>query len=139
MKFAISNLSDTSARGTASFHDSTGQIVPVALDTGGNQATLDLRPLATRVFTTAGTSSPLATGFVRIDLDKEVPLTAMSVFRFGSGGEAGVLPAAPGRKFALYVERTAAFDAGVAALRLSARRLSNRPPRRHTPFTSATS
>jgi hypothetical protein len=66
---------------------------------------------------TSGSSIPAKSGFIRVELDRR-EASGVAIFRYTDGREASVLPSYPGNKFALFVEQSASFWAGIAIARL---------------------
>ena len=117
MIFSLSNPSDQSAQVTISFHDRAGnpEQLPIA---GGpsHSVPLQLAPNSSMVVETDGTSTPLKSGYAVVE-SSHGRITGVAIFKFSSGLEASVLPARPKEAFALYVEKSAAMDTGIAVMR----------------------
>ena len=117
MTFVVSNYSDATATGTLSVYDSLGDPAPLPFDSGAASVVdLTLPPNSSTVLRTLGTSHPLRTGFVRVELDQE-EVSGVAIFKFASGLEASVLPSRTGKRFALFVERSSGLDTGIAIYR----------------------
>lgn len=122
MLFAVNNPSETTAIGRLTVFGQDGE--PLALPFQGigtaTEVELAIAPKATAVLTTLGTSAPLATGYVRIETDRP-DVGGVAIFRYASGPEASVMPGTPGRRFALFVERSDTLQTGIALARLTPR------------------
>lgn len=120
MQIAVNNLSDQTASGRLMVFDQQGKPQPLPFAGLGEESEIELSiaPKATRVLTTLGTSTPFKLGFIRIELDQP-EVSGVAIFKYASGPEASVLPAAPGRRFALFVERSEDLNTGIAFARLS--------------------
>ena len=117
MIFVVSNYSDAVATGTLSVYDTSGDLAPLSFENGAASVVdLTLPPDSSKVLRTQGTSDPLRTGFVRVDLDQE-EVSGVAIFQFASGVEASVLPSQLGTRFALFVERSSGLDTGIAIYR----------------------
>jgi hypothetical protein len=117
MRLAISNLSSRRAVGTLAIFDQSGRPQELPFDGGAtNRIDLDLAPLSTAVFQSTGTSDPMRTGYIRVDLDQP-EISGVAIFQNVNRTEASVLPAQHGRRFALLVERTPVMQTGVAFAR----------------------
>jgi len=121
MLLSVSNLSGKTAQGTLQAFDPYGNPQKLPFEGGmASELQLTLEPLATRTLKTLGSSEPLKTGYIRIEFDQE-EVTGVAVFQFDSGLEASVLPALPGRRFSLFVERSDLMNTGFALMALSPR------------------
>jgi hypothetical protein len=117
MLLAISNLSGNAASGKLSVFGTGGTPREIAFQDGPySELTLNLQPNATGIFETRGDSNPLATGFMRVQLDKP-ETSGLAIFKYDGGREASVLPSYPGKQFALFVERGPGLDTGIAISR----------------------
>ena len=117
MTFVVSNYSDATATGALRVYDTLGDPAPLPFEFGApSDVLLSLPPNSSTVFRTRGTSDPLRTGFVRVDLDQE-EVSGVAIFQFSSGLEASVLPSQTGKRFALFVERSSDLDTGIATYR----------------------
>jgi len=118
MLLAVNNLSDAPATGTLSIFDPGGNLQDLPLETGStSQVALSLPPNSSTVIKSLGTSSPAKSGFFRVELDQQ-KTSGVAIFQYSNGREASVLPSYPGKKFALFVERTASFFTGLAISRV---------------------
>ena len=116
MLFVITNNSDSVASGTLSVFDPQGShstlpfeqdnmaVVPLSLPSRGSVL---LRSL--------GTSNPLKSGFVRVEIDQDLA-SGLAIFQMDSGIEAGVLPSKTANRFSLFVENTSSLSTGVAIM-----------------------
>ena len=117
MTFVVSNHSDAVASGQLSVYDTLGNPAPLPFENGADYVVdLTLAPNSSTVLRTLGTSDPLRTGFVSVELDQE-EVSGVAIFRFASGLEASVLPSQTGKRFALFVERSSNLDTGIAIYR----------------------
>ncbi len=117
MTFVVSNYSDATATGALSVYDTFGDPAPLPFESGtASVVELTLPPNSSTVLRTQGTSDPLRTGFVRVELDQE-EVSGVAIFKFASGLEASVLPSQTGKRFALFVERSSDLDTGIAIYR----------------------
>ncbi|RPJ57512.1 MAG: hypothetical protein EHM23_20355 [Acidobacteria bacterium] len=113
----VTNTGDQDALVTLSVYSRSGGLQTVAFTTGSiDETTFILRSRSSRSFTSAGTSSPVKSGYIEITSNTET-LTATALFRFANGTEAGILPVAPAKRFGLFVERTSSIDTGIAVQR----------------------
>lgn len=117
MMVVINNLSDQRAIGTlrAFAADGSPQELPFASGTAA-EVPFNLQAGGSVVLTTAGTSSPLKSGYLVLESDQP-DVSGVAIFRFPGGAEASVLPVELGTRFALYVERSAVMDTGLAVAR----------------------
>ncbi|MFZ0430029.1 MAG: sialidase family protein, partial [Acidobacteriota bacterium] len=120
MQVAINNPSDQTASGRLAVYDQAGDPQELPFADLGSMSSVDLSipPKSTRVLTTLGTSDPVRVGFIRVELDQP-EASGVAIFRYASGPEASVLPSSPGRRFALFVERSDRLRTGIALARLS--------------------
>ena len=117
MTFVVSNHSEATATGTLSVYDTLGDPAPLPFESGAaSEVDLTLAPNSSTVLRTLGTSDPLRTGFVRVELDQE-EVSGVATFRFASGLEANVPSSQTGKRFALSVERSSDLDTGIAIYR----------------------
>jgi hypothetical protein len=120
MLFAINNLSSGQASGKLVVYANDGQLQNLNFEGIGLRSELDLsiEPNSTAVFSTIGDPVLLKTGYISVELDQP-DVSGVAIFRYAAGPEASVLPAEPGRRFALYVEKSAALSTGIAFARLT--------------------
>jgi hypothetical protein len=120
MQFAVNNLSGETATGKLIVHGNDGSRQTLGFEGIGPRSELDLsiEPNSTLVFSTLGDSNPLKTGYISVELDQE-DVSGIAIFKYAAGPEASVLPAEPGRRFALYIEKSAALSTGIAFARLT--------------------
>ncbi len=119
MLFSLSNLSSSPASGTIRFFDQQGNAQTLPLSAGSvSELSLTLPANGTVVITSDGSSNPVKSGYVQVDLDQEAT-SGVAIFRIAPGLEASVLPLEPARRYSLYVERSATLDTGVALFRPS--------------------
>ncbi len=117
MQIAISNLSPSRAVGKLSVYDKKGQTQELPLNGGAaSQIDLDMAPYSTKVFRSLGSSNPIKTGFIHVELDQP-EISGIAIFQNTNGSEASVLPARLGRRYALLVERSASLQTGIAFVR----------------------
>ncbi len=120
MLFSLSNLSGAPAAGTIRFFDQQGNAQTLPLTDGAaSESPLLLPPHSTVVLTSDGSSNPVKSGYVQVELDQE-DTTGVAIFRIEPGLEASVLPLEPARRFSVFVERSNTLDTGVAVFRPSA-------------------
>ena len=118
MLLSVNNPGRSAATGTVTAYDLTGTPQVLPFNTGSaSQVPLTLAPNSTQVLTTNGSSIPARAGYLVVDADQDA-VTAVAIFR-GAGFEASVLPTTPGKKFAVFVERSAALDTGISIVKLA--------------------
>jgi len=114
---SISNLSDVAATGTMSLYNADGTPLTMTFLSVTNSAVpLALQPHSTEILTTSGTSSPLKSGYAKVETNGD-QVTAIAVLSYADGREATVLPSNEGNQFSLYVESSGQLDTGVALVR----------------------
>ncbi|MCY3776535.1 MAG: hypothetical protein OXH11_11180, partial [Candidatus Aminicenantes bacterium] len=117
MTFVVSNHSEATATGTLRVYDTQGDPAPLPFESGAASVVdLTLAPNSSTVLRTQGTSDPLRTGFVKVELDQE-EVSGVANFKLASGLEAGVPSRQTGKRFALSVERSSNLDTGIAIYR----------------------
>ena len=115
----VSNLSDVAATGTLTVFNPDGTPMTLTFLTITNSTVpLALAPHSTEILTTAGTSSPLKSGYAKVETNGE-QVTAIAILSYADGREATVLPSNEGSQFSLYVESSGQLDTGVALVRLT--------------------
>ena len=116
MLFVITNNSNSIAIGKLSIFDSAGSPSPLPFE-GDSMAVvpLSLPPNGSVLLRSLGTSSPVKSGFVRVELDQN-QVSGLAIFQMDSGIEAGVLPSTLATRFTLFVERSGSLDTGVAIM-----------------------
>lgn len=116
---SVSNLSDVAATGTLALFNADGTPLTMTfLSITNSTVPLALPPHSTEILTTSGTSSPLKSGYAKIDTNGE-QVTAIAVLSYADGREATVLPSNEGSQFSLYVESSGQLDTGVAIVRVT--------------------
>ncbi len=119
MLFSLSNLSTSEAAGTIRFYDRLGNPQPLPLAEGlVSELPILLPSHGTVALSTDGSSNPVKSGYVEVELDQE-ETSGVAIFRLAPGLEASVLPLQPGRRYSVYVERSSTLDTGVALFRPS--------------------
>ncbi|HSR52342.1 MAG TPA: DNA/RNA non-specific endonuclease [Acidobacteriota bacterium] len=115
MFFSVTNASQQRATGAIRFFapDGTPRSLP---GIGSAVVSLDLEAKQTVQLSSDGSSDPLVTGYVEIEVNQSA-VSALSIFKMAGGLEASVLPVELGRRFSLFVERDGLLDSGVALLR----------------------
>ena len=117
MTFVVSNNSDATATGELSVYNPAGELASLPFEDGTVSAVaLALAPNSRVVLRTRGTSVPLRTGYVRVDLDQE-EVTGVATFKFASGLEASAQASDTGKRFGMFVKRSSDFDTGIAVYR----------------------
>jgi hypothetical protein len=117
MQLVINNLSPNRAIGALTAYNSRGEAQELPFETGeASRLELDLQPFSTVVLRTTGSSAPMKTGYIRVELDQSA-ISGVAIFQNTSGSETSVLPAQPGRRYALLVEKSASLQTGVAFVR----------------------
>lgn len=118
MIISISNLSSVRALGTLSLREPGGQLQTLPFESGpASEVSLDLAPNSTLILRTTGSSRPIKTGYLQLEVTEE-QVSGVVVFKYGAS-ETSVLPVAAGKKFSLFVERSAALETGMAFYRSS--------------------
>ncbi len=115
--FVITNPSATAATGTITFYDPAGSLQSVPLISGSiSSLPLSLAPHSSARFETRGTSNPVKSGYVQVQVSSG-DVGGVAIFKFQNGMEASVLPVTAVRSFWVYVERSAGIDTGIAMCR----------------------
>ncbi len=120
MLVSVSNFSDQTATGTIRFRDPQGAPQTLPFQGGAvSEMALSLGPNSSIVLNTDGSSNPVRSGYIEVQLDRE-ETGGVAIFRFGSGSsvaETSVLPLELGRRFSVFVQRSDVLDTGLAAFR----------------------
>lgn len=117
--FVSTNYTADAVEGRLMFFDSTGKPRSMVLAGGGGaEIALNLGGNASQVLTTSGPSSPLTSGYAKLEMNRKAG--GMAIFKWHSGLETCVPAMRPGRRFGVRVERSPALETAVGLLRLSA-------------------